>query len=104
MVNGRVFLDRQTPDAVIREGGCAFVPSNGKKSVLCGENPEPPGLQPDDIAGLKLPVPGCVDLNHGLTPARGQRNLGPLDRAECPDVPYRALHRAPAEPHRPTVT
>src|SRR6476659_5714868 len=65
-------------------------------SILRGENAVAPGLQSDDIADLKFPIPGCIDLDHGLAPGRRQRNLGPLDRAEASDMAHRAVQRAAA--------
>src|ERR1700694_2063839 len=62
--------------------------------LLCGEKPVAPGLQPDDIAGSDLPIPGRIDLDHRPTCRQG--NFGPLDRAECPDMPYRTLERTAA--------
>src|SRR5258708_27015347 len=61
-----------------------------------GENAVAPGLQSDDIADLELPVPGRVDLDHGLTPGRRQRDFGALDRAEGSDMPHRAVQRTAA--------
>src|SRR5438034_1638851 len=66
------------------------------KSVLPGENPVAPGLQPDDVADLKFPVAGRIDLDHGLTPGRRQRHFGALDRAEGSDMAHRAVERAAA--------
>src|SRR6266487_3140898 len=51
-------------------------------SILGGKNPIAAGLQADDFAGLELPVPGGVDLDHGLALAARERDLRPLDRAE----------------------
>src|ERR1700682_774364 len=64
--------------------------------ILLGENPPPPGLQSDDIADLKLAVPGRIDLDHGLTFGRRQGDFGTLDRAEGSDASHRAVKRAAA--------
>src|SRR6266702_1919371 len=60
--------------------------------ILSRENPVAAGLQGDDFAGLELPVPGGVDLDHGLALA-AQRDFRPLDRAERADMAHRALQR-----------
>jgi hypothetical protein len=44
--------------------------------LLRGENPVAAGLQSDKIAGPKLPIPWCVDFDHGLV--RGQGDFGAL--------------------------
>src|SRR6266702_2512756 len=62
--------------------------------ILSRENPVAAGLQADDFAGLELPVPGGVDLDHGLALAARERDLRPLDRAERADMAHRALQRA----------
>src|SRR6266403_5426204 len=65
-------------------------------SILRGKNAVAPGLQSDDIADLEFPVPGRIDLDHGFTPGRRQRDFGALDRAEGSDMPYRAVQRTAA--------
>ena len=70
--------------------------NKGEELLLRGKNPVAPGLQSDDIAGLKFPVPGRIDLDHRGTPVLGQGNFGPLDRPEGPDTPHRAFQRAAA--------
>src|SRR5215216_4809253 len=60
---------------------------------LRGKDPVAAGLQADNLAGLEFPVPGRVDLDHGLALAARQRDLGPLDRPERADMAYRALQR-----------
>jgi hypothetical protein len=68
---------------------------NGSRFLLLrGENPVTAGLQSDKIAGPKLPIPWCVDFDHGLV--RGQRDFGALDRAKRPDPLHRALQCAAA--------
>lgn len=59
-----------------------------RRSVLRDENPVVPGLQSYDIADPQFPIPGRVDLDHGLAP--GQSDFGALNRAEGPDMPYLA--------------
>jgi hypothetical protein len=44
-----------------------FVAATGlTESFLRGKDPVAAGLQADDLAGLEFPVPGGVDLDHGL--------------------------------------
>ena len=69
-------------------------PRNDDGLVLSRKYPVPTGLQPDQIPGLQLPVPGRVDLDHGL--AARQRDLGALDRTEGADMADRTLERTAA--------
>src|ERR1700681_1898208 len=55
------------------------------RSVLCGENPVAARLQSDNIAAVKFPIPGRVDLDHGGAFARAQSDFRALDRAERSD-------------------
>src|SRR3981189_2824919 len=51
-------------------------PSTGLRptaSILGRKYPVAPGLQADDLAGLEFPVPGGVDLDHGLALAARER-------------------------------
>src|SRR5690242_3023251 len=63
------------------------------KSLVGSKDPVAAGLQADDLAGLEFPVPRGVDLDHGLVLTARERHLRPLDRAERPDMAYRALQR-----------
>src|SRR6187402_3533560 len=69
--------------------------------ILRGKDPVAAGLQADDLAGLEFPVPGGVDLDHGLALAARERDLRPLNRAERTDMAHRALQRAGS--HRPDL-
>src|SRR5436190_2303389 len=73
-----------------------FLTQRTGRLVLRGENAVAPGLQSDDVADLKFPVAGRIDLNHGLTAGRRQGDFGALDRAEGSDMPHRAVERAAA--------
>src|SRR3954453_15842714 len=64
------------------------------ESILGGKDPVAAGLQADDLAGLEFPVPGGIDLDHGLALAARERDFRPLDRAERADMAHRALKRA----------
>src|SRR5438105_2141354 len=64
------------------------------ESILRGKDPVAAGLQADDFAGLEFPVPGGVDLNHGLALTGRERNFRPLDRTERADMAHGALQRA----------
>src|SRR5439155_10737160 len=73
----------------------ALVASSRSKTLfLGGKDPVAPGLQADDLAGLEFPVPGGIDLDHGLALAARERDLRPLNRAERADMAHRALQRA----------
>src|SRR5882724_13042732 len=80
------------------DGRCwlSYLASRTGRLVLRGKNAVAPGLQSDDVADLELPVPGRIDLDHGLTPGRRQRDFGALDRAEGSDMPHRAVQRTAA--------
>src|SRR5882672_1006400 len=78
-----------------RDSGFASRPGmTTSSSIPGGKDPVAAGLQADDLAGLEFPVPGGVDLDHGLALAARERDLRPLDRAERADMAHRALQRA----------
>src|SRR5437762_8023623 len=90
MVNGRAIWGHGgSPDEAKRNPGYGST-----ESILGGKDPVTAGLQADDLAGLEFPIPGGVDLDHGLALATRERDLRPLDRAERPDMAHRAPQRA----------